>query len=92
MDDWRYFGRTSGTGSIYEIYRIPNNGRRLEHQPRNQVCRLLENGNWINDPEDVGIWNERLTGDFCENSDEISLDQVEQLYRTWKQGKWPGRS
>jgi hypothetical protein len=92
MNSWRFFGRNSGGDEIYEIYRIPANGKPFHKQHPSEVERLKRDGSWKFDPTDKAIWAEMLKGDFSETADEISEEKVGQLFSIWSKGNWPGRS
>jgi len=88
---WRYLARNSGRGFIFELYRFPSVGKPF-HDPevRGNVQRLKKDGSWVHDPNDRGIWNEWLKGDFNED-DEISESKAMELMELWSKTKWPGR-
>jgi hypothetical protein len=89
---WRYFGRTSGSANIYEIYRIPDNGIPFINQdPSKHPERLRRDGSWKYDSKDNAIWNELMTGDFNQVADEISEEEVKRLFDLWTKTKWLGR-
>lgn len=89
--NWRYFGRDSMSGKVYEIYRCPANGKKIEHQSHEDVYLLLQDGTWRPNMG-AAIVNEILKGDFAENSDEISEEEAMNYYRSWMDsGNWPGR-
>src|SRR5678815_5169712 len=89
---WRYFGRTGGTGEVYELYRCPANGVALFDQPGGAIHRLRKNGSWTSDPiGERAIANEEATGYFDEKSDELTEEQALHLFEEWRKHKWPGR-
>jgi len=93
MGTWRYFGRTGGFGSPFEIYRIPANGKRFSEQLKADVERLRRDGSWTYDPKDIdGIWRELFLGGFSESQDELSEEDVKTLFQVWSTGRWPGRA
>jgi hypothetical protein len=87
---WRYFGRDSGTGRIYEIYRCPPNGKRIAEQALTDVHLLLRDGSWRRNMRETLV-DEIVTGWFSERDDEISEAQLEELRRRWQAEGWPGR-
>jgi hypothetical protein len=88
---WRYFGRDSMSGVVYEIYRCPANGKRIEFQNMADVYLLLQDGTWRPNMRERLI-GEIFKGDFAENCDEISEAEAMNYYRSWTEsGKWPGR-
>ena len=90
MKKWRYFGRTAGGLKPFEIYRIPANGKRVSEQSEFDVERLHRDGTWAYNPKARdGILREIWTGDFSEELDEITEDEVERLFQEWSTGKWP---
>ena len=86
---WKYYGRTSGV-KVYEIYRAPDNGKRIGQQDPQQVARLCSDGAWRSDPNDKGIWNEMLSGWF-DDGDEMSEDKMKEFVERWQRDGWPGR-
>jgi hypothetical protein len=81
MQTWRYFGRTGGGGSVFEIYRIPANSKLFAEQTPSDVERLRRDGTWQYEPTAVdGIWREVFLGGFSEKDDELSQADVEGLY------------
>ena len=91
MERWRYFGRTGGFGEPFEIYRIPANQKQFAEQSRLDVQRLRRDGRWEYDPNDEGIWREVFLGGLSEHDDELSEDEVNQLFQKWLSEGWPGR-
>ena len=89
---WRYFGRSGGSGMVFEIFRIPSElyKNKIEMRQLHAMERLLPDGDWIKDPHDKTMLNEYLSGWFDEG-DEISLEKVEELLSKWSTGNWPGR-
>ena len=88
--EWRYFGRDSMLGTVYEIYRCPANGKRLEMQRHEDVYLLLDDGSWRSNM--LGrISREIHNGDFSEKCDEISEEEVAKYYESWRAGEWPGK-
>jgi hypothetical protein len=91
MTAWRYFGLSSDTSKIFEIYRCPANGKRVEHQKLQDVyVVLLSDGSWR---PNMKRWllDEILKGWFHEKEEEISEQRMQELYSTWRAGTWPGR-
>ena len=89
---WRYFGRTSGSGVIHELYRCPANGMAFLDQPAGAIQRLRKNGTWASDPiGEQAVANERVTGWFNEETDELKEQEALQLIDNWKRESWPGR-
>jgi hypothetical protein len=90
MKNWKYFGRTAGGPSIFKICRFPDIGGDLDDQDWSRYPEWLQpDGTWKFYPDDRTISNERLTGDFDEHIDEISKEQVDELYDLWSSGEWP---
>lgn len=87
---WRYFGRDAMTGKIIEIYRCPDNGKRVEKQKLEDVHLLLPDGSWQSNMREVLV-DDISKGEFNEKSDEISEEEAMNIYRTWLAGEWPGR-
>jgi hypothetical protein len=86
---WKYYGRTSGV-KVYEIYRAPENGKKIADQDARVVERLHANGSWSSDPEDKGIWNEMLSGWF-DDADEMPEQEMNRYLAIWRKEGWPGR-
>jgi hypothetical protein len=86
---WKYFGRESGTGRFYEVYRCPANGKRLIDQELEDVYVLLRDGSWRPNMREILI-DEMCKGYFSERDDEISEQKAQDLYRSWQEGCWPG--
>ncbi|HKX29541.1 MAG TPA: hypothetical protein VJ302_17760 [Blastocatellia bacterium] len=91
---WQYYGRSgpspSGPEEIYEIYRRPYSDEKLEIDTVRKLERLRSNGEWVNDPNDMGLFNEMRSGWF-DYEDELSEERVNQLIEEWKVKEWPGR-
>ena len=92
MTNWRFFGRTSGSGEIYEIYRIPADGKPFHEHLQSGVERLSKSGCWLYDPKDKAIWLELMKGNFVEAQDEMTKEEVAYCFEIWSKGRWPGRS
>lgn len=91
-ETWVYFGRTSGGGEVYEVYRIPNNGKPFIEQDREKYPeRMCRDGLWRVFPDDSALWNEHFTGDFSESIDTLSEQAVKQILDKWSKSEWPGR-
>ena len=89
---WRYYGRTGGGPTIFEVLRFPDNGQGLDHQDWSKFPEWLQpDGSWVFYPNDITICNERLNGNFDDDTDEITSEQVAQLFRRWHGTNWPGR-
>jgi len=86
---WKYFGLGDADG-IYEIYRLPYVEHKIGLADVAKMERLHSNGEWINDPDDKGLFDEMLSGWF-DYQDEISEERVNQLVEEWKVKGWPGR-
>jgi len=89
---WKYFGRTAGGPVIFEIFRFPDNDKDLDGQDWSRYPEWLQSdGSWINYPDDLTIVCERAQGNFSEAEDEITSQEVHELYTLWSSQKWPGR-
>lgn len=87
---WRYFGRDS-RGKVFEIYRCPANGKKIEKQALEEVYVLLADGTWRSNMREVLV-GEMMKGWFDEDDAELSVEEVQQYYMSWKAGTWPGRN
>lgn len=87
---WRYFGRTGGGGTVYDVYRLPSEryDGKLDFPHFRIMERLLSDGGWI------GGQNDRVEKDWVDGwldeDDEISFDAVQALIEKWKAEGWPG--
>ena len=91
-NSWRYFGRTAGGPTVFEVYRIPANGKSLNEQDLSLYPqRLLRDGTWIYDRNYTPILDEQYNGNFDEINDELNSDVVETLFNEWALYRWPGR-
>lgn len=89
---WKYFGLDSPTGEgVYEIYRLPANGKPLYRQELEEVYVLKEDGSWLSNQREslLGEWNK---GWFSLTEDEITEEEAIKYYNEWtkKKGAWPG--
>ncbi len=91
-NSWRYFGRTAGGPSVFEICRFPDNGRVLDEQDWSQYPEWLQpDGTWAFYPDDSTICNELVFGEFDECRNEITREQVDELCFQWQSEGWRGR-
>lgn len=86
---WRYFGRR-GASKIYEIYRLPASVTRLQIDDTLQMERLKQDGSWVHDPSDHGLYKE-MAGGWFDDDDEIAPDLAAALFQAWNSSAWPGR-
>lgn len=89
-EKWRYFGRDSNGPTVFEIYRCPANGKRINFQRHEDVQLLLKDGSWRPNMQRV-LMDEISDGQFDEKLDEISEEEAMKYYHTWLAGDWPGR-
>jgi hypothetical protein len=91
---WQYYGRSgpseNGPEEIYEIYRRPYSNEKIGIATVHKLERLRSNGEWVNDPSDMALFDEMRDGWF-NYKDEISEEKVNQLIEEWKVKGWPGR-
>src|SRR5215813_7285219 len=81
MSDWRYFGRQDDFGKVFEIYRIPANGKRFDEQKKSDVERLQRDGSWrYHESFRDGIWREVFLGGFSESDDELTEGEVDEYF------------
>jgi hypothetical protein len=88
---WRYFGRSSGGAKVFEIYRWPANGLRLDKQKIEDVQLLRKDGTWAENFRET-LMRELFDGWFDEETDEMSAEQVNALFEKWQQSGWPGKN
>lgn len=87
---WRYFGRDAMGVKVFEIYRCPANGKRIQFQRHEDVQLLLKDGSWRPNMQRVLV-DEIHSGKFDEKIDEISEEEAMEYYKTWLATEWPGR-
>jgi len=96
---WRYFGRTAGSVRIIQIYRWPDNGKRLLQQAQEDVQYMNRRGEWVSGYMNKrGEWVSGLrdiliaevwSGWFSENQDELTEQRAMELIDSWRKGEWP---
>ncbi len=91
--EWRYLGRSAGGPTVFEVYRIPANGKALTEQDLTRYPELLlADGTWATRSSSIdAILREHYSGNFDIEEDEISGDVARQLFEAWKSTEWPGR-
>ena len=85
---WRYFGRTAGSTRIIQIYRWPDNGKRLLQQAQADVQCMNKHGEWVSGLRDILI-AEVWSGWFSENQDGLTEQRAMELIDSWRKGEWP---
>ncbi|VAZ77296.1 hypothetical protein [Mycobacterium persicum] len=91
QEPWKYFGRDAMTGRVIEIFRCPDNGKRLYQQRLEDVHLLLKDGTWRKNMK-IALLDDLVEGRFDERGDEISERDAMNYYSSWQQsGQWPGR-
>jgi len=88
LEAWKYFGRTTDGISIFAICRFPDTGRDLiVDQDWSQYPQWLQpDGSWMFYPDDTTLRDDLLRGDLDEETDELSAEQVNDIYSSWSSG------
>lgn len=89
MAQWKYFGQGSGCGSVYRIFRHPNNNLSFLENAAS-IERALPNSVWQFDEQSLKtLFNERSTGWFHEDDDEIPEGEALTIISDWDKNGWP---
>lgn len=86
---WRYFENTDETGDDYELYRCPNNGKRLREQDTKDVQICLQSGEWL-PGQKARIIHAMMSGGFVERDNELTEEQALAFIEKWQKTEWPG--
>jgi hypothetical protein len=79
---WKYFGQHSGGGSIYRIFRCHDNDRSFIEKAAS-IERAFPSGVWKFDEQGlVNLFNERSTGWFHEDDDELTEEEASSILGT----------
>ena len=88
MTIWKYFGQHSGCGSIYRVFRCPNNEIDLWDQPL--IERAFPSNVWKEDSQaERVLMNEHLQGWFSPEDEELSEKDALALLADWDKTGWP---
>jgi hypothetical protein len=89
MTQWKYFGQNSGCGSIHRIFRCPNNALSFIEDAAS-IERAFPNSVWRFEEQSLkNLFNERSTGWFHEDDDEITEAEALAIISDWDKTGWP---
>ena len=85
VEEWRYWGRTGGTGRIVTVLRLPRalyDGR-LQFEHFTAMERLHRDGSWSREAVAAEVAEKDWMHGWLDEADEIDASTVAALLREW---------